>query len=61
MSEGQAQVRLRQRQDYQFEIDFGEGVPALLADEKVPLGQGQGPTPVQLLAAIASFILDQCG
>ena len=51
MSEGQPQVRLRQRQDFQFEIDFGAGVPALLGDERPPLGQGQGPTPVQLLAA----------
>ena len=51
MSEGPPQVRLRQQQDYRFEIDFGAGVPPLLGDEKPPLGQGQGPTPVQLLAA----------
>jgi uncharacterized OsmC-like protein len=51
MSEGQPQVRLRQQQDFQFEIDFGAGVPKLTGDEKPPLGQGQGPTPVQLLAA----------
>jgi len=51
MSEGQPRVTLRQRQDFQFEIDFGAGVPALLGDEKPPLGQGAGPTPVQLLAA----------
>jgi uncharacterized OsmC-like protein len=51
MSEGKPQVRLRQQHDYQFEIDFGAGVPRLLGDERPPLGQGQGPTPVQLLAA----------
>jgi len=51
MSEGQPRVTLRQQQDYRFEIDFGAGVPTLLGDEKPPLGQGQGPTPVQLLAA----------
>ena len=51
MSEGQPRVTLRQQQDYRFEIDFGAGVPPLLGDEKPPLGQGQGPTPVQLLAA----------
>ena len=51
MSEGPPQVRLRQQQDYRFEIDFGAGVPPLSGDEKPPLGQGRGPTPVQLLAA----------
>lgn len=51
MSEGQPQVRLRQQRDYQFEIDFGAGVPKLTGDETPPLGQGRGPTPVQLLAA----------
>ena len=44
-------VRLTQRQDYQFDVDFGGGRPALLADEPAPLGSGQGPSPVQLLAA----------
>lgn len=44
-------VRLLQQQDYQFEVSFGAGVPALRADEPPPLGQGLGPSPVQLLAA----------
>lgn len=51
MSESQVRVALRQQQDYRFEIDFGVGVPALIGDEKAPLGSGTGPTPVQLLAA----------
>lgn len=51
MSESRPRVLLRQQQDFQFEIDFGEGKPRLLADEGPPLGQGAGPTPVQLLAA----------
>lgn len=51
MSEGQPRVTLRQQQDFQFEIDFGADVPKLLGDEHPPLGQGRGPTPVQLLAA----------
>jgi len=51
MSEQAPRVQLRQLQDYRFEIDFGAGVPRLTGDEKPPLGQGQGPTPVQLLAA----------
>lgn len=51
MSEPRPRVQLRQQQDFQFEIDFGEGKPRLLGDEGPPLGQGAGPTPVQLLAA----------
>ena len=51
MSESKPRVLLRQQQDFQFEIDFGAEVPKLLGDEHPPLGQGRGPTPVQLLAA----------
>ena len=50
MSESVINVRLVQAQDYQFDLDFGAGVPALRADEPPPLGQGTGPSPVQLLA-----------
>ncbi len=51
MSESIPRVVLRQQQDFQFAIDFGTGQPPLIGDENPPLGQGQGPTPVQLLAA----------
>ena len=51
MSSESVTVRLAQRQDYQFDVQFGPGVPTLRADEPAPLGQGQGPSPVQLLAA----------
>jgi uncharacterized OsmC-like protein len=51
MSNETVTVRLAQRQDYQFDVQFGPGVPMLLADEPAPLGQGLGPSPVQLLAA----------
>jgi uncharacterized OsmC-like protein len=44
-------VRLRQQQDYRFEVDFGAGIAALVADEPAPLGGGAGPSPVQLLCA----------
>jgi uncharacterized OsmC-like protein len=44
-------VRLVQRQDYQFTMQFGGAVPDWLADEPAPLGKGAGPSPVQLLAA----------
>ncbi len=51
MSESTQSVGLSQVQDYQFEVGFGTQGPALLADEPPPLGQGTGPSPVQLLAA----------
>jgi uncharacterized OsmC-like protein len=44
-------VTLVQRSDYQFENEFGDGTPMLLTDEPAPLGQGLGPSPMQLLAA----------
>ncbi len=44
-------VRLVQRRDYQFTMQFGGAAPDWLADEPPPLGKGEGPSPVQLLAA----------
>lgn len=44
-------IVLKQEQDFRFTIDFGGGVPLLHGDEAPPLGGGNGPTPVQLLAA----------
>jgi uncharacterized OsmC-like protein len=44
-------VYLRQVQDYQFDVEFATDLPTWRVDEPPPLGQGQGPTPVQLLAA----------
>lgn len=51
MSDTSIHVQLTQKQDYQFEIRFGGEVPVLTGDEPPPLGTGQGPSPVQLLAA----------
>lgn len=51
MSESNVRITLRQQQDYRFQVDFGEGIAPLQADEPAPLGTGQGPSPVQLLAA----------
>jgi uncharacterized OsmC-like protein len=51
MTEAAHTVHLTQVQDYQFDVNFGASVPALRADEPPPLGQGMGPSPVQLLAA----------
>lgn len=51
MSENAVTVRLTQHHDYQFDNQFGGQVPRLLTDEPAPLGHGEGPSPVQLLAA----------
>ena len=51
MAEGIITVTLRQQQDYQFNVEFGAEVPVLVCDEAAPLGKGQGPSPVQMLAA----------
>lgn len=50
MSDAKVSVRLVQAQDYRFDVDFGAGVPALRVDEPPPLGEGSGPSPVQMLA-----------
>ncbi len=57
MSDKQIIVQLAQEQDYRFNIEFGGDVPALLSDEPEPLGQGRGPSPVQLLAAAVGTCL----
>lgn len=51
MAEETVIVQLKQERDFQFSIAFGASVPPLLGDEPPPLGQGAGPSPVQLLAA----------
>jgi uncharacterized OsmC-like protein len=51
MSEKTITVELRQRSNYQFDIEFNEGIPQLMSDEPAPLGEGKGPSPVQMLAA----------
>jgi len=53
----EAQVNLLQRQDFQFDVDFGAALPKLLADEGPPLGQGAGPNPEQLLASAVANCL----
>jgi uncharacterized OsmC-like protein len=50
-------VTITQKQNYQFLVDFGEGLPGLIADEPAPLGQGEGPAPTHmLLAAVANCL-----
>ena len=50
-AESSVAVRIVQRRDYQFDNEFGPGIPALLADEPPPLGQAVGPAPTQMLGA----------
>jgi uncharacterized OsmC-like protein len=52
-------VSLKQQLDYRFEIDFGNDVAPLVADEPPPLGKGEGPSPTQLIcAAIGNCLSD---
>lgn len=52
-------VFLKQQVDYRFQIDFGNGVAHLLADEPPPLGKGEGPSPAQLMcAAVGNCLSD---
>ena len=51
MAEKTITVELRQRSNYQFDIEFNEGIPQLMSDEPAPLGEVKGPSPVQMLAA----------
>lgn len=51
MSPMSTHVTVTQQQDYQFVVEFGSAIPALLADEPMPLGTGLGPSPSQLLLA----------
>jgi organic hydroperoxide reductase OsmC/OhrA len=52
MMEREYTVNLTLNSGYAFEVDFGDpsGV-TLMVDEPPPLGGGEGPNPVQLLAA----------
>ncbi len=59
MSENSITVELIQKHDYRFDIHFAETIPVLTSDEPVPLGTGQGPSPVQLLcAAVGNCLSD---
>lgn len=51
MAEEQIKIRMAHRRDYQFDVHFDGGPPPLLVDEPPELGDGEGPSPVQLLLA----------
>ncbi|CBL43655.1 conserved hypothetical protein [gamma proteobacterium HdN1] len=57
--EKQISVTLEQQSDYRFLASYDDGAPALITDEPAPLGQGQGPSPVQLLTtAVGNCLTD---
>jgi len=47
----EASVTITRQGKYRFLVDFGPNLAAGTADEPPPLGDGAGPSPVQLLAA----------
>ncbi|MGB8857350.1 MAG: OsmC family protein [Burkholderiales bacterium] len=50
-------LHLRQIENYRFEVIFNTSQAPFIVDEAPPLGDGVGPTPVQLLtAAIANCL-----
>ena len=51
MSNESVTVQLKQKKDFQFEINFGNNLPTILGDEPPPIGEGKGPSPAQFLAA----------
>jgi uncharacterized OsmC-like protein len=51
-------LTLRQQDGYRFIADFGEDGPApLTVDEALPIGDGEGPNPVRLLAVAVAHCL----
>jgi uncharacterized OsmC-like protein len=49
---GSIALTITQESDYAFRVAFDDtSLPALLADEAPPLGEGKGPDPGRLLAA----------
>ena len=55
----QINLTLEQMTDYRFSVHYDGGVPGITTDEPPPLGTGQGPSPVQLLAtAVGNCLSD---
>lgn len=52
-----ASVTITRESGYRFVVDFGPGLPPVVADEPPPLGHAQGPSPSHmLLAAVANCL-----
>lgn len=62
----QVTVTIERQGKYRFLVDYGANIPQSVADEPVPLGEGTGPSPSQLLAAavancLSASLLFACG
>jgi len=51
MEEKQFVISMELIKDYEFRVNFGEGIAELLVDEPEPLGGGHGPNASRLVAA----------
>ena len=52
MAEKTITVELRQRINYQFDIEFSEGMPQLMSDEPSALGRGKGTIACSVIGGI---------
>jgi len=50
-------VTITREENFRFSVDFGPGMAAMIADEPVPIGEGAGPSPEQMLAAAVANCL----
>jgi uncharacterized OsmC-like protein len=53
----QVSVTVTRQNKYRFLVDFGPDIAQSVADEPAPLGDGAGPSPLQLLAAAVANCL----
>src|SRR5215469_7619002 len=53
----EASVTITRQGKYRFLVDFGPNLATTTADEPPPVGDGAGPSPVQLLAAAVANCL----
>lgn len=56
MGEGPS-ITITQIEGYRFAVDFGSVLPQLIVDEAVPIGNGDGPFPEQLLVSAVANCL----
>jgi organic hydroperoxide reductase OsmC/OhrA len=50
-------ITITQIEGYKFAVDFGNALPLLTVDEAVPIGNGEGPFPEQLLVSAVTNCL----
>lgn len=50
-------ITIRQVERFAFRVEFAPAFETLLTDEPVPIGEGQGPSPEQVLIAAVSNCL----